>query len=47
MSKQDQDHTGVLLKAYRTSIRMKLLEIGKQDNPPSEDEGPMIENFRV
>ncbi|SRR5713226_7382679 len=47
MSKQDQDRTGVLLKAYRTSIRMKLLEIGKQDDLPSEDKGPMIENSRV
>jgi serine/threonine-protein kinase SRPK3 len=26
---------------------MKLLEIGEQDAPPSEDEGPMIENSRV
>lgn len=47
MSEQDQDRAGVLLKAYRTSIRMKLLEIGKQDDPPSEDEGPMIENSGV
>jgi serine/threonine-protein kinase SRPK3 len=42
-SKQDQEHAGVLLKAYRSSIRAKLLEIGKQDDPLSEDEGPMIE----
>ncbi|KAG6843357.1 hypothetical protein H0H87_005505 [Tephrocybe sp. NHM501043] len=43
MSEQDQDRAGVFLKAYRTSIREKLLKIGKQDDPPSEDEGPMIE----
>ncbi|KAH9961214.1 kinase-like domain-containing protein [Russula dissimulans] len=47
MSEQDQDRAGVLLKAYRTSIRMKLLEIGKQDDPPPEDDGPMIENSGV
>jgi serine/threonine-protein kinase SRPK3 len=46
MSEQDQDRAGVLLKAHRTSIRMKLLQIGKQD-PPPEDEGPMIENSGV
>jgi serine/threonine-protein kinase SRPK3 len=28
-SEQDQDRAGVLLKAYRTSIKMKLFEIGK------------------
>jgi serine/threonine-protein kinase SRPK3 len=42
-SEQDQERAGVLLKAYRSSIRAKLLEIGKQDDPPSEDEGPMNE----
>jgi len=42
-SEQHQERAGVLLKAYRSSIRMKLLEIGEQDDPPSEDEGPMIE----
>ena len=42
-SEQDQERAGVLLKAYRSSIRAKLLEIGEQDDPPSEDEGPMIE----
>lgn len=46
-NEQDQDCAGVLLEAHRTSIRMKLLEIGKQDDPPFEDEGPMIENFGV
>ena len=43
-SEQDQERAGVLLKAYRTSIRAKLLKIGEQDDPPSEDEGPMIEH---
>ena len=33
---QDQERTSVLLKAYRSSIRAKLLEIGKQDNLPFE-----------
>jgi serine/threonine-protein kinase SRPK3 len=47
MSEQDQDRAGVLLKAHRTSVRMKLLEIGKQDDQPFEDEGPMIENSGV
>lgn len=47
MSEQDQDRAGVLLTSHRTSIRMKLLEIGEQDNSPSEDKGPMIENFGV
>jgi serine/threonine protein kinase len=42
-SEQDQERAGVLLKAYRSSIRAKLLEIGEQDDPPSGDEGPMIE----
>lgn len=42
-SKQDQERAGVLLKASRSSIRAKLLEIGEQDDLPSEDEGPMIE----
>ena len=37
----------MLLKAYRSSIRAKLLEIGEQDDPPSEDEGPMIAKPRV
>ena len=46
-SEQDQDRAGVLLKAHRTSIKMKLLEIGKQDEPPFEDEGPMIEKSGV
>ena len=40
---QDQERTGSLLRAGRSSIRAKLLEIGEQDDPPSEDEGPMIE----
>ena len=42
-SDQDQERAGVLLKASRSSIRAKLLEIGEQDDLPSEDEGPMIE----
>ena len=42
-NEQDQERAGVLLKAHRSSIRAKLLEIGEQDDPPSEDEGPMIE----
>jgi len=46
-SEQDQERVGVLLKAYRTSIRAKLLEIGEKDDLPSEDEGPMIEHPRV
>ena len=46
-SEQDQERAGVLLKAYTTSIRAKLLEIGEQDDLPSEDEGPMIEHPRV
>ena len=44
MSKHDQDHAGVLLKADRTSIQTKLLEIDKRDDPPFEEEGPMIEH---
>ena len=44
MSEQDQERAGVLLKAYKTSIRMKLLEVGEQDDPPYGDEGPMIED---
>jgi serine/threonine-protein kinase SRPK3 len=42
-SEQDQERGGVLLKAYRSYIRAKLLEIGGQDDPLSEDEGPVIE----
>ena len=42
-SEQDQERAGVLLKVHRSSIRAKLLEIGEQDAPPPEDEGPMIE----
>lgn len=41
---QDQERAGVLLKAYRNSIRVKFLKIGEQDDPPSEDEGQMTEN---
>ncbi|KAF9783338.1 kinase-like domain-containing protein [Thelephora terrestris] len=43
-SEQDQERAGVLLKARRSSIRAKLLEIGERVDPPSEYEGPMIEN---
>lgn len=32
----------MLLQAYRSSIRAKLLEVGERDDPPSEHEGPMI-----
>ena len=46
-SEQDQERAGVLLKARRSSIRAKLLEIGEQVDPPSEYEGPMIENFEL
>ncbi|KAF9451103.1 kinase-like protein [Macrolepiota fuliginosa MF-IS2] len=46
-SEQDQERAGVLLKAYRSSIRAKLLEIAERDGPPSEDEGPMIEKTGV
>jgi len=42
-SEQDQERAGVLLQAHRSSIRAKLLKIGEQDDPSSEDEGPMIE----
>ena len=42
-SEQDQERAGVLLKAHRSTIRAKLLQIAEQDDPPSEDEGPMIE----
>lgn len=42
-SEEDQERAGVFLKAYRSSIRAKLLEIGERDDPPFEDEGPMIE----
>ena len=42
-NEEDQERAGVFLKAYRSSIRAKLLEIGEQDDPSSEDEGPMIE----
>lgn len=42
-SEQDQESAGVFLKAHRSSIRAKLLEIGENDDPPSEDKGPMIE----
>lgn len=47
MGEQDQDRAGVHLEAHGTSIRMRLLEIGKQDDPPSKDEGAMIENSGV
>ncbi|EGN96975.1 hypothetical protein SERLA73DRAFT_154350 [Serpula lacrymans var. lacrymans S7.3] len=46
-SEQDQERAGVLLKSYKTSIRAKLLQIGEQDDPSSEDEGPMIEKLGV
>ncbi|XP_006463023.1 hypothetical protein AGABI2DRAFT_119833 [Agaricus bisporus var. bisporus H97] len=42
-NEQDQEDAGVLLQAYRSSIRAKLLEVGERDDPPSEHEGPMIE----
>ena len=42
-SEQDQERAGVLLKAHRSTIRAKLLQIAEQDDPPSEDEGSMIE----
>jgi serine/threonine-protein kinase SRPK3 len=42
-SEQDQESAGALLKAYRTLH----LEIGEQDDLPSEDEGPMMEHPRV
>jgi len=42
-SEGDQEHAGVLVKAYKSSIRAKLLKIGGQDDPPFEDEGPMLE----
>ncbi|KXN81007.1 Serine/threonine-protein kinase SRPK [Leucoagaricus sp. SymC.cos] len=42
-SERDQERAGLLLKAYRSSIRAKLRAIGEQDVPPSEDEGPMID----
>lgn len=47
MSEQVQHRAGVLLTAHIISIRMKLFEIGKHDDPPSENEGPMIENSGV
>ncbi|KAG7090643.1 hypothetical protein E1B28_009744 [Marasmius oreades] len=46
-SEQGQEGAGVLLKAYRSSIRDKLCEIGKQHDPPSEYEGPMLEELGV
>ena len=46
-NEQDQERAGVVLKAHRSSIRVKLLQIGEQDNPPSKDEGPMIEKSGV
>ncbi|XP_006463277.1 hypothetical protein AGABI2DRAFT_152487 [Agaricus bisporus var. bisporus H97] len=42
-SEQDQERSGVLLTAYKDSIKMKLLGIGEEDDPSLEDEGPMIE----
>ena len=35
------------MKAYRSSIRAKLLKIGELDDPPSGYEGPMIEKSGV
>ncbi|KAF9258332.1 hypothetical protein L218DRAFT_981801 [Marasmius fiardii PR-910] len=46
-SERDQERANVLLKAYRSSIGDKLHEIGKQYDPPSEYEGPMVEEFGV
>jgi serine/threonine-protein kinase SRPK3 len=42
-SERDQRSAGMRLMAHKTSIRERLLRIGKRDSPPSEDEGPMIE----
>jgi serine/threonine protein kinase len=42
-SEEDQESAGVLLKACRSSIRAKLLEIGELDDLPFGDDGPMIE----
>lgn len=42
-SEQDQERSGVLLTAYKDSIKMKLLGIGEEDDPSLEDEGSMIE----
>ncbi|EKM76766.1 hypothetical protein AGABI1DRAFT_102163 [Agaricus bisporus var. burnettii JB137-S8] len=42
-SEQDQERAGVLLKAYKDSIKAKLLGIGEEGDPSLEDEGPMIE----
>ncbi|KAL0068067.1 hypothetical protein AAF712_004971 [Marasmius tenuissimus] len=46
-SEEDQERSRVLLKAYRSSIRDKLHQIGKQHDPPPEHEGPMIEEGGV
>lgn len=42
-SEQDQERAGLLLKAYRSSIKAKLRGIGEQGVPSPNDEGPMIE----
>ena len=45
-SEEEQQRTGVLLDAYKTSIRAKLLEIGERCDPPFEDEGSIVERSR-
>ena len=37
-SAQDQGRAGLILKAYKSSIRAKLRDISKQNDPPFEDE---------
>jgi serine/threonine protein kinase len=46
-SEQDKKRAGLLLKACRSSIKAELHTIGKQEVPPSDDEGPMIERSGV
>ncbi|KAH0839399.1 kinase-like domain-containing protein [Lanmaoa asiatica] len=46
-SVEAQERAGVLLQASKSSIREKLRSIGTQDDPPSFDEGPMVEKSGV
>jgi serine/threonine-protein kinase SRPK3 len=46
-SEEEQQRARLLLGASKTSIREKVFQIGEQDEPPFEDEGPMIENIGV
>lgn len=45
-SAEAQERAGILLHSSKSSVQDKLRSVGTQDDPPSVDEGPMIERPR-